>query len=528
MRTRWLPIVVSVVLLAGPAPRARSAPADEPVTYTVRFPAPGKHVAEVEASYPTDGRAAVELMLPVWTPGFYRVENYAAQVRDLTARTTDREALAVEQPRKNRWTIRTGGAKRLVVSYTLKCEGRSVTTNWVGDDLAVLNGAAALPTPVGGGGRPHDVRLELPAAWKAATALPAAPGGRANHYRAADYDTLVDSPVVAGKLDVHEFDVAGCTHAVVNAGDVAGWDGERAAADLETLVREHHRLWGALPFRRYVFLCVFRRGGGGLEHRDSTLLTCNAAAMRTPAAYRSWLAFVSHEYFHAFNVKRLRPVELGPFDYEAEPHTTGLWVAEGVTAYYDGLLTARAGLESNEDFLAALSGTIEKLQTTPGRRMQTLEQASLDVWTSSFSGIGGSDTTVSYYVKGPVVAFLLDARVRRETKGAKSLDDVMRLAYERYSGAQGFTAEQFRRTAGEVAGVDLRAWFESAVASTDELDYAEALDWFGLRFAPGDGGAKTWRLEARPDATAAQRDRLKAWLGPSADRGPGAREGRPR
>lgn len=184
------------------------------------------------------------------------------------------------------------------------------------------------------------------------------------------------------------------------------------------------------------------------------------------------------------------------------------------TVYYDALLATRAGLGTPKEFLARLSGNIDRLQKSPGRLKQTLEQASLDVWTSSFSGIGGSDKTVSYYVKGPIVAFLLDAKIRCQTQGTKSLDDVMRLAYERYSGAKGFTPEQFRKTTEEVAGVDLQTWFEKAVSSTDELDYAEVLDWFGLRFAPGDGSKITWRLEIRDDATEAQRSRLRTWLGP--------------
>jgi predicted metalloprotease with PDZ domain len=502
--------------LASPASRARPVPAVEEISFTVRFPAPDKHIAEVEARYPTNGRASVELMMPIWTPGFYRVENYAGQVRDLSANTPDGQALQVEQPKKNRWTVQTGGAKQVVVSYKLRCESRSVTTNWVGNDLAVLNGGATFLTLAETEKRPHDIRLELPDGWeRSITALDAAPDGRANHYRAADFDTLVDSPIVAGNPEVHEFDVDGSKHLVANFGDFAGWDGKRAAADLERLVREHRRMWGGLPFKRYVFLCVFRRGGGGLEHRDSTLVTCNAAAMRTPASYLSWLNFVSHEYFHAFNAKRLRPVELGPFDYEKEPRTTGLWVAEGITSYYDALLTTRAGLAEPKDYLARRSGNIDRLQKSPGRLKQTLEQASLDVWTSSFSGLGGDSNTVSYYVKGPVVAFLLDAKVRQETRGTKSLDDVMRLAYERYSGAKGFTAEQFRKTAEEVAGVDLQSWFHKAVASAEELDYTEALSWFGLRFAAGEGEAKAWRLEVHDDATANQRDRLKAWLEPA-------------
>jgi predicted metalloprotease with PDZ domain len=507
--------IVMVVGLTGVAP-ARSLQVVEPITYTVKFPAPSRHLAAVEAVFPAEGRASVELMMPVWTPGFYRVENYADKIQELSARTPDGQALRVEQSRKNRWSISTGSAKKILVSYKLKCDSRSVTTNWVGDDIAVLNGAATFLTLVENGPRPHDIHLELPADWKLSiTSLDAAPGGQPNHYQAADFDTLVDSPIVIGNLETHDFEVAGSKHVVVNGGDFTGWDGERAAGDLKKIFTENHRLWGFLPFQRYLFLCVFSQGGGGLEHRNSTLVTSNAASMRTPAAYRSWLVFVSHEYFHAFNGKRLRPVELGPFNYETAPRTPGLWVAEGFTCYYDGLLTTRAGLASPKDFLARLSGNIDRLQKTPGRLEQTLEQASLDVWTSSFSGIGGGGNTVSYYVKGPVVAFLLDAKVQQATQGAKSLDDVMRLAYERYSGVKGFNSEEFRKTAEDVAGLDLQAWFKKAVGSTEELDYAQALDWFGLRFAPGEGAKRTWRLEVQGNATEAQRQRLKAWLEPA-------------
>jgi predicted metalloprotease with PDZ domain len=519
MRKRWPSCGVSVamlVCLAGLTPRAGADQAVEPITYTVKFPAPDKHIAEVEAVYPTDGRASIELMMPIWTPGFYRVENYAGKVQDLSARTSDGQALTVEQPSKNRWTVPTGDARKVVVCYKLKCESRSVTTNWVGEDMAVLNGGATFLTLAEKGKRPHDITLELAGSWKQSmTALGAAPDGKANHYRAADFDTVVDSPIVAGNLEVHEFDVDGSKHLVVNAGAFAGWDGKRAAADLEKIVQEHRRMWGFLPFKRYVFLCTFRAGGGGLEHLNSTLLTSSAGSMRSPASYLGWLNFVSHEYFHAFNVKRLRPIELGPFDYEKQPQTTGLWVAEGLTSYYGELITTRAGLGTSADFLARLSGHIGQLQKTPGRLVQTLEQASYDVWTSGFSGIGGGSKTVSYYVKGPVVAFLLDAKVRRETRGARTLDDVMKLAYRRYSGEKGFTAEQFRKTTGEVAGADLQAWFQKAVGAAEELDYEEALDWFGLRFAPGDGKTPTWRLETREDATPEQRGRLKAWLEPA-------------
>jgi predicted metalloprotease with PDZ domain len=347
------------------------------------------------------------------------------------------------------------------------------------------------------------------------TALDRAESGLPDHYRAPDFDTLVDAPILLGDLDVHEFTVEGSRHFLVDAGERGAWDARRAAADLERFVRAVHAFWGFLPFQRYLFLNVFRQGGGGLEHQDSTLLTVNAERVATTQGYQRWLAFAGHEYFHAFNVKRLRPVELGPFDYESEPRTTSLWFSEGVTSYYAGLLLARAGLRDAEEFLASLSAPIEQLQMQPGRLLQTLEQSSYEVWTNSLSGINPSNTTVSYYVKGHVAAFLLDARLRRATGGARSLDDLMRLAYRRYSGERGFTADELRATAEEVAGTDQKEWFRRTVASTEELDYQEALDWFGLAFAPPrqDAAEQTrYSLVVRSDATDEQRTRLRALL----------------
>jgi predicted metalloprotease with PDZ domain len=470
----------------------------------------------VEATIPSKNAQAIELMMPVWTPGFYRVENYAAKVQDLAARTPDGNELKVEQSKKNRWLIQTGGAKGVVVSYKLLCTGKSVTGNWVGPDLLILNGGPAFVTLVEIAQRPHDVLLELPEGWKQSmTGLDAAPDGKPHHYRAADFDTLVDSPIVAGKLAINDFAVDGSKHYVVAGGEIAQWDGKRAAADLQKIVEENRRLWGQLPFKKYVFLFSVREkggGGGGLEHANSALMNTGSAATRGTGSNLSWLMFVSHEYFHAFNVKRLRPVELGPFDYEKEPRTTGLWVAEGLTTYFGDLIVSRAGFGSTKDFLARLSSHIDKLQNTPGRLVQTLEQASHDVWTSSMSGVGGGAKTISYYVKGPVVGFLLDAKIQRATGGAKSLDDHMKLAYKRYGGEKGFTADQFRECAEEVAGIDLKEPFRKWLGTTDELDYSEALDWFGLRFQSGDEKQTTWRLEIRPDATQVQTARLQAWL----------------
>jgi predicted metalloprotease with PDZ domain len=481
------------------------------ISYRIRTSAPESHLAEIEAVFPTGSRPSVDLMMAIWSPGFYRIENYATRIRQLTAKSPDGATLAVTQPQPNRWHIETGGAARVVVDYQLFCNERSVTTNYVGADLGVFNGPATFITLADHERRPHDVVVELPPAWpRAITGLDRAADGRPNHFEAPDFDTLADSPIMAGDLKVQQFDAGGKPHFVVEGGEVGDWDGERAAADLDRIVEQEVRLLGSLPYRRYVYLLVFRRGGGGLEHLNSTLATTSPDSMSTPAAYHRWLAFISHEYFHAFNVKRLRPVELGPFDYEHEPHTPSLWISEGWTTYFGELLVARARLTTRDEYLKQLSGHIDQLQKTPGRLVQSLEQASLNVWTESMSGTRtDAQRSVSYYVKGPVVGFLLDARIRHETNGARSLDDLMRLAYGRYGGARGFTPEQFRAAAEEVAGTDLKAWWNQAIASPGELDYTEALEWFGLRFAPG-----TNTLEVREDATEAQRAHLHALLSP--------------
>jgi predicted metalloprotease with PDZ domain len=492
-----------------------AAQSPAPIAYVLRVPAPETHVLDVEARIPTAGLDSVVLMLPIWSPGFYRVEDYSGKTQTISATGPRGDTLALRRwpAPGNRWTVTTAGAPFVIVTYRLLAEGHSVTTDWVGPELGVITGPATLITPADTVRRPYEVTLVPPPQWpRAATGLAPAPDGQPNHWIAPDYDDLVDEPIVAGDLSIHTFDVAGHRFELVDVGQPAAWDGPRAAADLARMVRADDRVWHDLPFSHYVFLDVFRRGGGGLEHKNSTLLTVGDWAA-TPEGYRRWLAFVAHEYVHAFNVKRLRPIQLGPFDYEREPHTPSLWEAEGVTTYLADLALARAGLSTPEQFLGDMSALIADLQGEPGRLRQTVEQSSLDVWTNSMSGINADSSTVSYYTKGAVLGFLLDAAVRHASGGRRSLDDVMRLAYQRYGGAHGFTPEQFQAVASEVAGADLGAWFHRALASTEELDYDEMLGWFGLRFANAAGsGKERWSLAVRPDASAAQRAHLGALL----------------
>ena len=268
------------------------------------------------------------------------------------------------------------------------------------------------------------------------------------------------------------------------------------------IVAEYSRQWGGLPYEKYVFFNMIVESGGGLEHKNSTWLGASRWAYgntqeppESPgaggggtgrrASRLGWLGLVSHEYFHLWNVKRLRPVELGPFDYENEVYTRSLWLAEGVTSYYGPLAVRRAGLSTRDQALRAMSAAIGQLQNTPGRHVTPAETASYNAWIQLYRPNENSpNTAISYYTKGQVVGFLLDAKIRKATNNAKSLDDAMKLAYQRYGNEKGYTPEQFRALCNEVAGADFSAWFKLALETTEELDYTEALEFYGLRFKP--------------------------------------------
>lgn len=511
-----LPAAFVLAAWAG-VPGARQAA--EPVSYVLSAPAPDSQALHVEARVPAANGPTIELMLPAWSPGYYVAQNYTAGMNGPEATSSDGVPLVVRSIAPNRWRIESGSAKAITVRYTLSCRTRFVTGCWVDPALAVINGPSVFITLTDGATREHRVRLDVtgPGWPQSITSLEAVPGAAPHTYTAPDYDTLIDAPIVAGTISLHETDVPGTRLVLADFGELGAWNGRAALDQIRQIVDEHRRMIGGLPFRRYVFLNAFWSGPGGLEHANSTLLSSRPAPTEPLPGLR-WLNFVSHEFFHAINVKRLRPIELGPFDYDRVPQTPSLWVSEGLTTYYGNLAVARAGLASRQEFLAGQSSQIRSLQTSAGRLRQTLAEASAGVGAAGGSGIGGNrDTTVSYYVKGDVVGLLLDARIRRLTSGRRSLDDVIREAYRLYGGARGFRPEEFEAVASHVAGEDLSAWFDRAVRSTEELDYDEMLGWYGLRFIePGsDDPARAWSLEPRSDATAVQQDRLARWLSPS-------------
>ncbi|MBI4886366.1 MAG: M61 family metallopeptidase [Acidobacteria bacterium] len=502
MVARLRALMLLAIVPAAVAPAAAQTDAGDPIRYVVSFPAPQTHYVDVRATFPTLRRPQIELMMAVWTPGSYLVREFSRNVEEVGAAGPDGRPLAIDKSVKNRWRIGTGGAPTVTVHYRVYARELTMRTNWVDADFALLNGAPTFITLADRAPRPHEVTIQPAPSWRqSVTGLPELAGG-AHRYRAPDFDTLVDSPILVGNPSVREFSVEGTRHALATIGNTGMLDEAQAARDFEKIVREHRRLWGVLPYDRYLMLNILTETPtGGLEHRNSAVLVMNRW-IGTPRAYLTWLSYLSHEHFHAWNVKRLRPVELGPFEYESEVYTRSLWIAEGVTEYYSHLTLHRAGLSTREDLLDALSNEIERLQASPGRFVRSAAEASFDAWIKYYRPDENSvNASVDYYTKGVVLGLLLDARIRKATGGARGLDDVLRAAYQRYAGPKGYTPDEFRAVAESVAGTSLRPFWESSVDGTAELDYADLADTLGLRFQPAAPTGRAWLgMTTRNDA----------------------------
>lgn len=494
MAARTTALLLATLLMTIPA----SAQTPAPLRHTLRFPAPQSHLVDVTTVVPGEGRSDIELMMPVWTPGSYLIREYERNVEGFSAVDPAGRPLPVVKSAKNRWRISSGGASAVTVSY--RVYGREMTprTNWIDASFAIINGAPTFMTIAGDTSRPHEVVVEPPSNWKT-VASPLAEAGSSRTFRASSFDELVDSPMLLGNPDVRTFQVGGKTISLVTEGGGAQFDAPRAAQDLAKVVETHRAMWGSLPFDRYVFFNLLTlpagQGGGALEHASSVVMLGDRSLTKARQSYVTWLELASHEFFHAWNIKRLRPVELGPFDYERENHTKSLWLAEGVTDYYGDLAVHRAGLSTPDEYLQNLSSKIDEIQNTPGRFVQSVEQASFDAWIRFYRPDENSvNVSISYYTKGHVIGLLLDARIRALTKGARSLDDVMRLAFARYSGVKGYTPDEFRAVAEDVAGASLKDFWTQAIEGTAELNYGEALETLGLRFRPTDatGVRRAW------------------------------------
>lgn len=460
--------------------KAASRIATPEIAYTVSMTKPWTHMLEVEMRIKFNAaQNHVELKMPVWTPGSYLVREYARHVQDFEVMNAAGGALVWQKINKNTWQIEAKSAKQIVAKYRVYSNELTVRTNELNSEHAFWNNAALLMFPKGHLKASSTVKVNPYGNWKVATGLrPVA--GQANTFRADDFDILYDSPFEVSDYKEIKFEAAGKPHRIIVTGD-GNYDLKQMAVDTAKIADESVKIFGEMPTEDYLII-INLRGGGGLEHLNSTALQWNRFGFKPRASYVRFLSLVAHEYFHLWNVKRIRPDALGPFDYENENYTRLLWVAEGTTSYYEGVLLQRAGISTPQEILDTKASIIGALQNRPGRFETSLEESSLDAWIKYYRQDQNSiNNQISYYDKGEIVSMLLDLTIRQRSGGNRSLDDVLKALYvDFYKKGKNYTPTDFQRLCEQMAGSSLNDFFTKYVNGRSELDYRSAFNTLGL------------------------------------------------
>lgn len=476
----WLVTVGVSGGLAGQAPRPLA------IEYRVAFPAPHTHLFEVTMKVGRATGATLDLQLPVWTPGSYLVREYARHVQDFRASDGAGRPLRWEKIDKATWRVATQGSETVEVFYRVYANELATQTSHLDADHAYFNGASLFLYVPGAKSVPHRLKIEAPAGWRVTCPLGLEPDAD-GYFTAPDYDRLVDAPTMVGTHRLLSFTVGGKLHRVAIMGRFPVPE-ERFVKDLSKIVEVTSQIFGDLPYEHYTFLILLQPGiGGGTEHLNSNVSMGSPDALATVGGYRQFLGLESHEFFHTWNVKRLRPLALGPFDYQRENYTRSLWVAEGLTSYYDDLILHRAGLLSKGEYLGTLAGALAGHDQQPGRLMQSAESSSFDTWIKQYRPDENSiNTAISYYTRGQILGLLFDLEIRARTKGERSLDDVMRRLYQEYGLPRpGFTEAQLKATFEAVAGGDLTTLWKRHVEGAEEIDFGPVLARLGLELTKG-------------------------------------------
>lgn len=473
-----------------------TAAAQQPVRYTVDLEGAAEQSVIITMTVPDSEPGPFTFHLPVWRPGLYTLIDPAGSVRGLEVRTTRGDRLEWSKSRRSSWTVQSPGGS-LAVSYELHAASLGNRTRHADDTHAFLSGSSVFLYSDVHRDNPIEVRIRAPSwtyptgqppsAWSVATGL-VRDGRDPWLFRAANYDLLVDSPLEIGEHAWYTFEVLGVPHVFAIWGD-AWFAGEitpqRLIEDTKAIVESQAEIFGGLPYDRYVFITHAGEGlGGGTEHWNSTVLSANPAVFENEERYLGFLSLIAHEVFHAWNVKRLRPAELVPYQYQDEAITSLLWFAEGTTSYYDELLLARTGIVEPDAYLDRITRVLSSAMDTPGRAVQSIEHASIDAWTKQYRPSNDAfNSRSSIYGDGAALSLCLDLYVRRDTENAFSFDDVMRALYERFPlEVGGFTRDDLIATALEITGVNLRPFLDTYAADTEPLPLSDLLASVGVRF----------------------------------------------
>lgn len=455
------------------------------VRYELSFSEPQAHYADVQIKIQEIKNAELIVSMPVWAPGSYLVREFSRFVEELKAvNPTNGKALPITKLSKNTWRIATAGAGAVNIKYRVYAYELSVRTSFIDAEHAYLNGTSIFLQLHGFEHQRQEVLVKPYAPWKVmSVALDPVNAADPWLVSAGHYDDLVDAPFEIGNHSVFSFSACGVPHEVAMFGE-GNYDVEKLKTDMARIAEECMAVFGEHPCKRYVFIIHnLTSGGGGLEHKNSTTLQTNRWAYTSESAYTGFLSLVAHEYFHLWNVKRLRPVPLGPFNYDEENYTTLLWVAEGFTAYYDDLIVKRCGFSSESDYLKTLAGNISYAVNIKGAPYQSLNESSFDAWIKYYRTWENSgNSTISYYTKGGVMGAVLDLSIRKATAGKSSLDDVFREMYLLYAKKldRAYTEAEFRAMVNKVAGKEMSGFFEDYINGVKLYPYKDLFDGVGM------------------------------------------------
>lgn len=465
------------------------------VEFTVSMENPESHYLHVALRCDGLKTGAHDFRMPAWTPGYYKIMDYARNVVGFRADDGVGKALAWKKTSKGTWHVDAGDATSLTVRYDVFAFDTSVADSYLDDGHAYVSPTGVFMYVDGEITGEVTVTIEPARGWSTISTGLDPVAGRPGTFSAPDFDILYDCPILVGNQEISRFELNGIPHTV--ALDTFGtYDRTKLTADIKRIVEAAVAVIGEIPYRHYTFIAM-SPGVGGLEHTNSTVLICDASSLDGPQGYEKWLGFVAHEFFHLYNVKRIRPVALGPFDYERENYTDMLWVSEGFTVYFEDQILRRAGLVSRDEYLERVRRYFASYENVPGHLVQSTTEASFDTWIQFFAREeNAADTTISYYDKGAGLGVLLDLSIRNATGNRKSLADVMRALYQTYykERRRGFTDLEFRETCERTAGAPLDEIFDYA-STVKEIDYPKYLAYAGLD------------IDVQP------RDRPGAWLG---------------
>ena len=451
------------------------------IHYQVEMSQPETHLFEVTLHLVDYPSPILDLKLPVWTPGSYLVREYAKNLQDFVAFAEDKP-LPWHKISKNHWQVDKTGVSELTVRYRIFANELSVRTNHLDATHGYFNGAALFFRIPGCEKQPIRVTIVPPRLeWQVTTALPPV-AEETNTFLAGDFDTLVDTPFEIGRHQLYKFEVLGKPHELAIWGQ-GNFQAQQMIADIQKIVQVEAQMFGGLPYERYVFLLhLFSQAFGGLEHKNSCSLIYQRFGFRAQDKYDRFIQLVAHEFFHLWNVKRIRPKALEVFDYDQENYTPSLWFCEGTTSYYDLLITLRAGIFDVQSYLNNLGKEITRYETTPGRKVQPVSESSFDAWIKLYRPDANSgNSQISYYLKGEMVSLLLDLLIRSTHDNQRSLDDVMLKMWQQFGQAEiGYTPEQLQEVIESVAGIDLTDFFKRYIDGTDDLPLNQYLEPFGL------------------------------------------------